>query len=192
MKKILFWSVSILLLASAVHIITAVVMPRLEREKTLNALVSSMKSNQLTLVTGKNRENFILSGVPSDLAIALCPFDISSAPLAITAPLPGSYWSVSIFNLAGENIYTINDKQVGTNQFSALIMGEADQTIEAEDSSKRKGEGIVIRSQTDQGIVLLRTFVPDGAALRRVEEVLAQTSCSLVNEVSAPEKAAAS
>ncbi len=192
MKKVLFWSTSIFLLASAVHIVTAVVMPRLEREKTLESIVSSVSSNQLTLVNSEKRDTFILQGVPPDLAIAICPFDISAAPLSITAPLPGSYWSVSIFNLEGENIYTINDKQVGTDQFSALIMREAEQIIQAEDAPQRKGEGIVIRSQTDQGIVLLRTFVPDRAALPRVEDVLAQTHCAPANTDPAPGKAAAS
>ncbi len=181
MKRLLFWGLTVLLLASAVHIVTAVVMPRLEREKTLDALVSSLKTNQITLVESKKRGGFTLKGVPPDLAVALCPFDVSSKPLAITAPLSGTYWSVSIFNLEGQNIYTINDRQVGTDQFSALIMRDTEQTQEAEDAPQRQGEGIVIRSKTDQGVVLLRTFVPDRAALRRVEGILAQTSCAPVD-----------
>ncbi|MEM7424869.1 MAG: DUF1254 domain-containing protein [Pseudomonadota bacterium] len=140
-----------------------------------------MNANQLTLLDQAKRGTFDLKGISPDLAVALCPFDITSQPVSITAPLPGFYWSVSIFNLEGRNLYTINDKQVGTNQFSALIVKNSEQTDVSEDAPQRRGEGIIIRSNTDQGIVLLRIFIPDRASMQRVENVLGLTRCQTVS-----------
>ena len=121
------------------------------------------------------RGKFALKGIASDLAIAVCPFDVSKTALTITAPLPQAYWSISIFGMEGQNIYTINDQQVGTNKFAATIVLDDESTDE---STVRRGEGIVIKSKSERGLVLLRTFVTDLAASKRAQDLLSKTVCA--------------
>ena len=178
MRRLLFWGTTIVLLGAAVHIVTAVVVPRIERERTIEELMSAAPTNQLTVVDPKKRGDFALKGIAADLAIAICPYDVSTKALSITAPLPPAYWSISIFGLEGQNIYTINDSQVGTDKFAATIVLEKEETEEAGDSTARQGEGIVIKSKSEKGLVLLRTFVSDLAAAQRTQAVLSKTVCA--------------
>ena len=121
------------------------------------------------MIGQQGRSSFGLKGIASDLAIAVCPYDVTNAALSITAPLPSAYWSISIFGMGGQNIYTINDQQVGADKFSATIVLETD---DADATAVRRGEGIVIKSKSEQGLVLLRTFVADLAASKRTQDLL--------------------
>lgn len=178
MRRVLFWGTTVVLLAAAVHIITAVVVPRIERENTLQALVESAPLNQLTVIDAKKRGEFALRGIAEDLAFAICPYDVSKSSLTITAPLPQTYWSISIFGMEGQNIYTINDRQVGTDKFAATILHESNEVEDTDNTGSREGEGIVIKSNSEKGLVLLRMFVTDRAAAQRTRDLISKTVCS--------------
>lgn len=177
MRRFLFWSMAIVLLAAAAHIVTSVFFPRLEREDTVAALMSASKTNTLTVLEDETKLKEILRGVPTDMAFAICPYDISEKPISISAPLPGTYWAVSIFEPSGRNIYTLNDTQVGTDNFAAVIIQGEAKTAAEEDTSKRQGGGIVIHTTEAQGVVVIRAFVEDRAARKSAHRALAETVC---------------
>ena len=178
MRRFMFWSLAIVLLAAAAHIVTSVFFPRLEREDTVAALMSASKVNQLTVLEDEAKLKEVLRGVPADMAFAICPYDISKKPISISAPLPGTYWAVSIFEPSGRNIYTLNDTQVGTDHFAAVIIQGEAKTAAEEDTSKREGGGIVIHTNESQGVVVIRAFVQDRASRKRAHALLAETECA--------------
>ncbi len=178
MRRFLFWSMAIVLLAAAAHIVTSVFFPRLEREDTVAALMAISKPNTLMVLEDQAKVKEVLRGVPTDMAFAVCPYDISERPISISAPLPDTYWAVSIFEPSGRNIYTLNDTQVGTNNFAAVIIQGEAKTAAEEDTSKREGGGIVIHTNEPQGVVVIRAFVPDLASRKRAHALLAETECA--------------
>ncbi len=177
MKRFLFWGTTVLLLAAAIHIVTAIFFPRLELEDTVESLIAAGKVNTLTLIDNRNTLDSVLPGSSNDLAIAICPYNIEAQPISISAPLPNSYWSISVFGPDGQNIYTLNDKQVGTHHFSAMVMRQTPDSVDPEGSTSRRGEGIVIRSTAETGVVIFRAFVPDRASRERANSVLSQIVC---------------
>ncbi len=177
MRRFIFWSLAIVLLAAAAHIVTSVFFPRLEREDTVAELMSATKLNTLTVLDDEKKLKAVLRGVPTDMAFALCPYDISEKPIAISAPLPGTYWSISIFEPSGRNIYTLNDTQVGTDHFAAVIMQGEAKTAAVEDTSKREGGGIVIHTKEPNGVVVIRAFIADRASRKSAHDALASTEC---------------
>lgn len=177
MRRFMFWSLAIVLLAAAAHIVTSVFFPRLERQDTVAALMSASELNQLTVLEDEAKVKQVLRGVPTDMAFAICPYDISKKPISISAPLPGTYWSISIFEPSGRNIYTLNDTQVGTHHFAAVIIQGEAKTAAEEDTSKREGGGIVIHTTEPRGVVVIRAFVEDRASRKSAHASLAATRC---------------
>lgn len=177
MRRFLFWAIAIVLLAAASHIVTSVFFPQLEREDTVATLMASSDVNQLTVIEDEAKMKDVLRGVPTDMAYAVCPYDISEKPISISAPLPGTYWSISIFEPSGRNIYTLNDTQVGTDHFAAVIMQGEAKTAAEEDASKREGGGIVIHTKETSGVVVIRAFIDDIASRKSARDALAATEC---------------
>ena len=64
MRRFLFWSTAMVLLAAATHIVTSVFFPRLEREDTVAALMSASETNTLTVLDDETKLKEILRGVP--------------------------------------------------------------------------------------------------------------------------------
>lgn len=177
MRRFLFWGTALVLLAAAAHIVTSVFFPQLEREDTVETLMGASEVNRVTVLADEDKLKEVLRGIPTDMAYAICPYDISERPIEISAPLPGTYWSISIFEPSGRNIYTLNDTQVGTDRFAAVIMlGEA-KTAAEEDTSKREGGGIVIHTKETSGVVVIRAFIEDLAARKSAQDALSASEC---------------
>ena len=70
MKRFVFWGATVLLLAAAVHIVTAIFFPRMELEDTLKTLIAAGEVNTLTLIDNCKTLETVLPGSSNDLAIA--------------------------------------------------------------------------------------------------------------------------
>jgi uncharacterized membrane protein len=98
-----------------------------------------------------------------DLIYSVCPYDLSEGPLHITAPIPGTYMSVSCFALNTDNFYVKNDRQV-EDWFDFVLIGPSMPEPEAPGSD-------IVRSPTRTGGILFRYFVGDGACEDRVDSI---------------------
>ena len=96
-----------------------------------------------------------------DLIYSACPFDLSDGPLHITAPVPGSYMSVSCYAINTDNFYVKNDLQVD-RRFNIILIGPdtADPGI---------ADAEVVRSPSMTGGILFRYFVGNGDQVQEVE-----------------------
>ncbi len=177
MKHFLFWGMAVVLLAAAVHIITTVLLPRMKLQNTLMVLMESGKTNSLTVLDDEKLRGELFGIASPDLAIAICPYNIEANQIFIVAPLPDTYWSISIFGSNGENIYTINNQQVGTRKFAATIIHKQSEPQGSDNTVPRRRDGIIISSPDETGVVLIRALVPDLASRERINSFLAQTTC---------------
>ncbi len=56
-------------------------------------------------------------------------------------------------------------------------MREQSGAQESEDQSNRSGDGIIVRSDFDTGVIVMRTFISDRAAAEQAKKVLADAEC---------------
>ncbi|WP_339744281.1 DUF1254 domain-containing protein [uncultured Maricaulis sp.] len=97
-----------------------------------------------------------------DILYSICPFDLSQGPLLIQArwPRSGSYASISVYDSRTNNIFTLNDRDLGRAPAIWLDRPDAeaapDGTITAE-------------SPTEAGLVLYRRIVEDPSMLPRAD-----------------------
>ncbi len=96
-----------------------------------------------------------------DLIYSTGPFDLSKGPLHITAPLSGTYMSVSCFAMNTDNFYVKNDQQV-EGSFDFVLVGPGSPEP---DASGRE----IVRSPTTTGGILFRYFIGDGTKDEQIE-----------------------
>ena len=177
MKGLLFWTVAILLLAGVVHLGYVLIVPQLDMRAAIDELRKLTGSGALTVLS---RDDSIRVMGPDGrwLVHALCVYDLSEGPLAVSATIPASYWSMAIYSASGETFYSLNDRQADVDQVdlmirqsSAPLLGEDQELVLPE------GDVFTVRAPDPKGVVVMRALAGEPAEYERASRILARSSC---------------
>ena len=176
MRRWLFRIVATLLLAAAFHVLTVVAYPRaIMLALAWKGKDLGQKSNMLyhgPRVTAASRT--VVRPSP-DLLFSVCAYDVSKAPLRISASVPDTYWSLSFFASNTDNFFVINDREVKANPAEIVLVGPGM-------SYKTPGNAQVVTSPSNRGVALIRILITDENRLEELIKVQRQASCRPVDQ----------
>src|SRR5262245_43783966 len=88
------------------------------------------------------------------------------------------YWSTSIYDRAGENVYNFNDR-TATDGALDFVVGTSAQMIEMrKDLPADLASSVFVEADIDEGIVVVRSFVPDDSWAKTIAAYLGSLSCT--------------
>ena len=106
-----------------------------------------------------------------------CHFTLEEAPARITSAGDVPFWSLSIYNRRGENIYSFNDR-TAINEELDLVVADPVQMIELKKTAPPElANSVMIEADMDEGFVVVRSFVPDRSFQAIVEDFLRGATC---------------
>lgn len=95
------------------------------------------------------------------LAAAACRFDLSDGAVRVQAEGQVPFWSLSIFNRTGNNVFSIND-DASHERTLDFVLTAADNGQQMRDmATSLLEQSIVVEGAPAEGIALVRVFVPD-------------------------------
>jgi uncharacterized membrane protein len=177
MKVLLFWTVAILLLAGVVHLGYVLIVPQLDMRAGIDELRKLTGSRALTVLS---RDDSIRIMGPDGrwLVHALCVYDLSEGPLAVSATVPATYWSMAIYSAGGETFYSLNDRQADVGQVDLMIRQSSAPLLgEDEDVALPEGNVFTVRAPDPKGVVVMRALASEPAEYERAFRILARSSC---------------
>jgi uncharacterized membrane protein len=177
MKGLLFWAISILLLASVVHLGYVLIVPQFEMRAKIDELRRLAGSGALTVLS---RDDSVRLMGPDGrwLVHALCIYDLAEGPVTINAAVPNSYWSMAIYSAGGETFYSLNDRQAGIDQVNLMIrqptapVAEEEQELVVTDD-----DTFTVRAPDPVGVVVMRALAGEPAEYERASRILARSRC---------------
>ena len=183
-RNLLFWASATLLLAAIVHLSVVLFAPMVDVGKRIAQFETAASPNTLQLISNETDRGRLMVEPSPDISYAFCRFDIAARPLMINAPIPESYWSVSIYSDTGENLYTINDAQTGARQLQLMVAREGD--VSARQGSELSGgeildvpaETIIFPSPVSTGLVIIRGFIPDRSLKEHIDQMVGSANCA--------------
>lgn len=107
-----------------------------------------------------------------DLLYSYCLYDVSSAAVLVTAEIPeNTYWSVSFYDSATNNFFTLNDSSVKREARILLV----------KDLSQAKNlNATIVVAKSEKGLILFRIFIPNESILPYLERVRQNSSCRAI------------
>jgi uncharacterized membrane protein len=180
MNRWLIRLLAVLLLATGFHLITVMYYPRgLLLALSLKQQKRGWKPNRLLhapRVTAQLRR--VVRPSP-DLLYSVCEYDVSRAPIRITAPVPHTYWSLSLFAANTDNFFVINDRQLKSRQLDLILVGP-------KGSPPHGGASRVVVAPTERGVVMIRILITDEDKVDGLVRIQRQALCHPLSEVANP------
>lgn len=159
-----------LLGAGIVHIVVLFLIPDLSERDTWARLETAADLYGITPVVAKS--------VDPLFRVVACRFDLDDGMAQIKAPGNVPFWSVSIYDRNGHNVYSFNDRSAEKGVLDTVVLTPAQMIAVRKDLPADLVGSVFVETEARQGIAVVRAFVPDDSWKPGVERFLAQASCA--------------
>ena len=172
-RRIILGWLAVAAMAAVVHCAVIVAYPRLLMSYFCRQVVEHGGGNRFIHFERPTAKDRIVRMPSPDLLYSAVAFDLSDGPLRITAPVPGSYMSLSMYASNTDNFFVINDLEAKGGKFDLVLSGPG--TADPDLPGAR-----LVHAPSITGIIALRCFVGRDDQAARSDSVRRQAKCELL------------
>ncbi len=111
-------------------------------------------------------------------ASVACVYDLKDGPLQLSVPIVGPYWSLTIYSLKGDVLYTLNDRQADSPNVEVRVLhGNASSDEIAAGKQENRPDQSKIVSPDRQGLIVLRALADLPGQKNHLAEELSASRC---------------
>ena len=177
----LFYALGLGLLgAGLVHIAVLFMLPAFSERDAWTRLSATAGLYEVTRLDGQAGAGPIVGSLDPLFVAAACRFDLEDGPVHLSAGGAVPFWSVSVYDRTGRNIYSFNDRTAEAGSLDLLVLTPA-QTVELRKAMPEQLQrSIFVEAEIGEGIVVVRAFIPDDSWRQLVETYLRSLACQPV------------
>jgi uncharacterized membrane protein len=164
--------------AGVVHAIILLILPHYSERDAWTRLAANADYYHFTRMSGEDARP-VMRGVDPFFDTVACRFDLSEGVVHVKAAGHVPFWSVSVYDRHGQNIYSLNDRAQALGDLDLVLVTPA-QMIELKKSVPKEFEkSVFMEADVGRGIVAIRSFVPDETWKKAVADYLNNARCAL-------------
>lgn len=167
-----------LLGAGIVHIAVLFLLPFYTDRDAWAQLSEASDPYAVTAIGSMPQTTPLVRSVDPLFAAVACRFDLADGVVHVEADGRAPFWSMSVYDRNGQNIFSFNDRTAADGRIDFVVLTPV-QTIEVRKQlPERFVNAVFVEADIDEGIVLVRAFVPDQTWRPAVETFLGGLSCT--------------
>ncbi len=167
-----------LLGAGIVHIAVLLLVPSYSERDAWSALSQQANFYRTVRLDPPDAAPLIGSLDPLFDAVA-CRFDLRDGVVQVHADGPASYWSISVHDRAGLNIFAFNDRSAPLGRLDLVVATPAQMIALRNVLPPALDDSVFVEAAIDEGIVVVRAFAPDESWEPTISEWLRGVGCTL-------------
>ena len=165
--------------AGIVHIVILLLVPSFSGRDAWARLASISELYQVTRLDAEAAGAPIAGIADPTLLASACRVDLANGVAHVTAPGKVPFWSVSVYDRSGANLYSLNDRSA-TDGVLDLVVLTPEQMIELrKELPEEFARSVLVELPLGQGIVVVRALAPDDTWKAAVSDFLARIGCVL-------------
>jgi uncharacterized membrane protein len=164
--------------AGIVHIVVLLLLPLLSERDAWSRLAAAAELYVVVPADGSDQKPPVIEAPDPQFGASACRFDLEDGPLRVQGSGTVPFWSTSIYNRAGQNIYNLNDRTAEGGVLDFVIVTPAQMIEMRKDLPADLASSVFVEADIDEGMMVVRSFVPDDSWARRIAGFLGSISCS--------------
>jgi uncharacterized membrane protein len=168
--------VGFLLLAGAVHVCTILLIPVLATSDGWSRLDALAGEEQFAEIVADEPGSGV-PGLDPLFVNGACRIRLGDAPAAVTTEADDRFWSLALYDPQGTIIFSLNDRTAVDGRLDMLVVSPAQNAALRRAPADPADQRVVVESQFDDLVALLRLFAPTEAARTESRRVLGESEC---------------
>ncbi len=161
--------------AAIVHIVVLLLLPKYSDNTTWSRIASAVDPYEPIRLS--EIEGLSVSNADPLFQIVGCRFDLQDGIVRFRTEGEVPYWSVSIFDNSGANIYSFNDRTSSTGALDFVVLTPAQTGEVRKDMPAELQASSFIETGATEGLAVIRAFVPDQTWVPAASGFLSGVSC---------------
>jgi len=179
--KFFYYLLLALLGAIIVHIVVLLLVPFYAD----NSMMARLEAQSETLggdgqFIALDDDNPLMIRLDPAFRIRACPIDLTEGPVHLIAQGDVPFWSLSLYNQEGSNLYSVNKRTMADAALD-LVVGTALQIIDYKryqaTQTQEQGNSVLTQHNIGKGFVVLRAYTPSPDWEPLVEAFLQSALC---------------
>ncbi|MEO3998542.1 DUF1254 domain-containing protein [Mesorhizobium sp. CAU 1732] len=164
--------------AGVVHIAVLLMVPSYSERDAWSAISQQSNYYTVTRLDPPGSAPLIGSLDPLFSAVA-CRFDLTEGVVRLHGTGSAPYWSISVYDRTGQNIFSLNDRSSSQGALDFVIADDV-QMVELRNALPAAFDrSVFVEANIEEGIVVARAFVPDESWEKTVGDYLQGITCTL-------------
>lgn len=177
MNRLAYTAVLSLFGAGIVHIAVLMLLPYYTERDAWSLLSQSSDHYAVTRIGGSGATTPLVRSVDPLFAAVACRFDLKDGVVHVHGDGTVPFWSMSVYDRNGQNIYSFNDRTATDGMMDFVVLTPV-QTIEVRKTLPESFvDAVFVEADLEEGIVVVRAFVPDPTWRAAIEGFLARIRC---------------
>jgi uncharacterized membrane protein len=177
-----FWIITALFLAIAIHISYVLFVPGLLFQRKLYALTDGKPYNSFFIMSPEKQSQLFPTATADDV-VGLCKFDLGAGRLVLSAQLPKTYWTLSIYTQSGKQLYALDDAQAGASTFTVdlsrakTVLQQLFAKNDGEETGQIENLGWKVETTEQRGLAVVWIPLADALMRTEVENTIKVSKC---------------
>jgi uncharacterized membrane protein len=177
-----FWIITAVFLAVAAHISYVLFVPGMIFQKKLFNYTEGKPDNSFFILSPE-KQALLFPTATSDDVVGVCKFDLAGGRLVLSAQLPKTYWTLSIYTQSGKQIYALDDVQASTSSFivdlvlAKTLLQQLFARNDSEDGGQIENLGWKVETTEPRGLAIVWIPLSDSLMRKDIETTINGSRC---------------
>ena len=169
---------AVLFLGGAVHICAILLVPSFARQDGWSRLAKFAGEGRFIEVPVVGPRAAEIAGLDPLFVTGACRLTLEEAPAAITLAARERFWSLALYEPKGTIIFSLNDRTAVEGRLDMLVVNPGQNTVLRQQAPAASDQTIVVESQSNDLVALVRLFAPTAAAQAEARRIVAAAECA--------------
>ncbi len=175
--KLLYSVIAGIVLAGIVHITIILLIPQFGTKDAWAVIARSMDPWRFSGLSENQPALAQLSDLDPQFKVGACRFDLADGGLRIRTSGNARYWSASVFDRGGTNVYNLNNRTAIQGRLELVIVNPEQMIRARENPPEDLERAVVVEADINAGFVFLRVWSPDESWHALSKEFLESVVC---------------
>jgi uncharacterized membrane protein len=177
MRRLIYAFIVGLIGAGIVHIVSLLLIPLVSQNDAWARLSTVTKPGTFALIEQQSTIASSTRALDPNFIVGACQFSLQEGPVVLSAEGKTNFWSLSIYNKRGENLFSINDR-ITNNGLLDMVIATPLQFIEFQnDMPVELQNSVFAQADVQEGFVILRAFIANESERARVRAFVENSGC---------------
>ncbi len=164
--------------AGIVHVAVLLLLPEFSERDPWSRLAEHTEVYVMSRIDGTPSADVIHGSADPLFYVNACRFSLEDGYAHITAPGKVPFWSVSIYDRTGQNLYSFNDRSSTEGELDVVVVTPAQMIDVRKELPQELVSSVFVEADVNEGIAMVRAFVPDESWAPRLASYMKSMHCS--------------
>jgi len=163
--------------AGIVHIVILLLLPDFSERDAWSRLSENTELYRAARIDGTPSAQVIRHSADPMFFVNVCRFNLEDGYAHVQAAGKVPYWSVSVYDRSGQNLYSFNDRTTAGGGLDFVVVTPGQMIEIRKELPEALVSSVFVEADVDEGIAIIRAFVPDKSWAPQMDAYMKSMSC---------------